>query len=259
MNSATPAGSAGVFAAGVALRRPAKTAERVAEILRSRIADGVLSDGDLLPTQHQLQQEFGVGRATLREALRVLEIDGLLQIRAGSHQGARVCRPDPAMLAGPVALVLSTQGTTIGDVLETRAVVEAAMVGLLAERGSYDDFVRLAEFIDERSDAVAEAAGFSAFAAEFSTLMSDIIANPATKLVGGILVDATAKYAPPVKAARLAPADASRLKGSYTELIVLLRKRDAHGAQQHWRRHMEMVTELVTRGFRRIRPRALSS
>lgn len=235
-----------------------KIAQRVAQELRSRIADGVLRVGEVLPTQQQLQAELGVGRATLREALRVLENEGLVEIRAGSHRGAVVCLPDPAMLAGSVSLILDSRGTTIADVMAARTMLEVAVVGAVATQGGYDDFAMLQELIDKGWVGAADVQATSAFIDTFSSTLCNVLANPALALVYRILLDATGHHAPPAKSEQMARADEVRLKDSYRDLIVMFRSRNATAAQQHWTTHMHMITELVTRGFQRIRPRALS-
>ena len=73
-------------------RRP-KAHERVANILRDRIVTGELAAGDRLPPEDELTTQFGIARTTLREALRVLESQGLLLIRRGRGGGPVVTHP----------------------------------------------------------------------------------------------------------------------------------------------------------------------
>lgn len=83
-----------------AVRSP-KTAELVAQTLRKMIADGQLKDGDFLPYEADLMTHFQVSRPTLREAVRVLESDRLVEVRRGSRTGAKVRVPGPEVVAGP--------------------------------------------------------------------------------------------------------------------------------------------------------------
>ena len=79
---------------GTAVRSP-KTAELVAGTLRRMVVDGQLKDGDFLPNEAELMTHFGVSRPTLREAVRVLESERLVEVRRGSRTGARVRVPGP--------------------------------------------------------------------------------------------------------------------------------------------------------------------
>ena len=78
--------------AGAPVRSP-KTAELVAGTLRRMVVDGQLKEGDFLPNEAELMAHFGVSRPTLREAVRVLESERLVEVRRGSRTGARVRVP----------------------------------------------------------------------------------------------------------------------------------------------------------------------
>src|ERR1044072_6044836 len=71
------------------LVRAPKTAELIADQLRSSIVRGVLKKGDSLPTEVELVKQFGVSRPTLREAFRILESESLIVVWRGSRGGGR--------------------------------------------------------------------------------------------------------------------------------------------------------------------------
>ena len=76
-----------------------RTAEIVADELRRQIIDGELTDGDLLPRQEVLVEQFNVSLVSLREALRILETEGLVSVRRGNRGGAVVHAPAKASAA----------------------------------------------------------------------------------------------------------------------------------------------------------------
>src|ERR1700687_1458657 len=117
-HSVTPIG-------GAAIRSP-KTAELVARTLRRMVVDGQLKDGDFLPHETELMAHFHVSRPTLREAVRVLESERLVEVRRGSRTGARVRVPGPEIVARPAGLLLELSGTTLADVMTARIAIEAA-------------------------------------------------------------------------------------------------------------------------------------
>src|SRR5262245_42996392 len=84
---------------GDAQARPPKTGEMIAERLRRQIARGELAIGERLPPEDELTAEFGIARTTLREALRILESQGLLEIRRGRTGGPVVTMPKIDSLA----------------------------------------------------------------------------------------------------------------------------------------------------------------
>ena len=119
---------------GTTIRSP-KTAELVAGTLRRMVVDGQLKEGDFLPNEAELMAHFGVSRPTLREAVRVLESERLVEVRRGSRTGARVRVPGPEIVARPAGLLLELSGATIADVLVARSGVEPIAVRVLAESG----------------------------------------------------------------------------------------------------------------------------
>ncbi|WP_250291830.1 GntR family transcriptional regulator, partial [Frankia sp. CiP1_Cm_nod1] len=135
----SPAGEGHV---GRRVRVP-KTAELVAARLRRQIVRGELVEGDALPPEAVLMEQFGVSRPTLREAFRVLESEALISVRRGAHGGARVHTPNGDVAARYAALVLEYRGTTIADVHQARALLEPPCVRRLAQRHTEEDLARL--------------------------------------------------------------------------------------------------------------------
>ena len=114
--------------------RSSRVADQVAARIRELIISGALSDGDRLPPIDALMKDFGVSGPSIREALRILESEGLVTVQRGSTGGAIVHRPDAKTAAYIVALVLSSRGIRMGDVLEATAVLEPVCAMLCAQR-----------------------------------------------------------------------------------------------------------------------------
>src|SRR5215213_2035508 len=131
-----------------AFRSP-KTAELVARTLRRMVVDGQLKDGDFLPHEADLIAHFQVSRPTLREAVRVLESERLVEVRRGSRTGARVCVPGPEIVARPAGLLLALSGTTLADVMSARTAIEPAAAKLLAENGTAEVHGELSRLVDD--------------------------------------------------------------------------------------------------------------
>src|SRR5881397_2852890 len=133
--------------------RSPKTAELVAATLRRMIVLRQLQEGDYLPQEAELMEHFHVSRPTLREAVRVLESEGLVEVRRGSRTGARVRVPGPEAVAKPAGLLLELSGATIADVMVARAGMEPMAVRLLAESGTSEAFDELDEMLAEHIPA----------------------------------------------------------------------------------------------------------
>jgi DNA-binding FadR family transcriptional regulator len=118
-----------------------KMANMVAADLREQIIAGVLKEGDPLPPEDQLMEHARVARTTVREALRILESEGLLVVRRGARGGARIRTPSVSNVARYTGLVLQCEGATLRDVYDARLMLEAPAAGLLARADDRGDIV----------------------------------------------------------------------------------------------------------------------
>jgi GntR family transcriptional repressor for pyruvate dehydrogenase complex len=125
-----PAGGA----AGFGPLRVPKASDVLAEDLAGRISRGELAEGVLLPPERTLVLQTGLSRTSVREALRVLEVLGFVEIRAGRGGGAFVRRPDGHQIAESARLVMRGAPVSLAALLQTRATVEPACAGLAAVR-----------------------------------------------------------------------------------------------------------------------------
>lgn len=111
---------------------------RVAEIVASRLRDDILSgrikEGDVLPSQDSLLFEFGVSPPAVREAIHILETDGLISVRRGNVGGAIVHLPSAERTAHMISMVLQTRSATPADVSGALMHLEPICVGMCAAR-----------------------------------------------------------------------------------------------------------------------------
>jgi GntR family transcriptional regulator, transcriptional repressor for pyruvate dehydrogenase complex len=111
-----------------------RIAETVADELRRQIVDGELADGDLLPPQAVLVERFNVSLVSLREALRILETEGLVSVRRGNQGGAVVHAPTKASAAYMLGLVLQSEHALLGDLGTALRDLEPTCAVLAAQR-----------------------------------------------------------------------------------------------------------------------------
>jgi GntR family transcriptional repressor for pyruvate dehydrogenase complex len=111
---------------------------RVAEIVASRLRDDILSgrlkEGDILPSQENLFTEFGVSPPALREAIHILEVDGLVSVRRGNMGGAVVHLPSAERTAHMISMVLQSRSSTPADVSGALIHLEPICAGMCAAR-----------------------------------------------------------------------------------------------------------------------------
>ncbi|MBA2947869.1 FadR family transcriptional regulator [Streptomyces sp. PSKA28] len=120
-----------------------KASDVLAAEVRERILSGEFPEGMPLPPERQLVEQTGLSRATVREALRILEVERLLRIRPGRGGGAFVHRPDHQSLASTVQLVIRGQQIRLDALHETREAMEPACAALAAGRRTDHDLVEM--------------------------------------------------------------------------------------------------------------------
>jgi GntR family transcriptional regulator, transcriptional repressor for pyruvate dehydrogenase complex len=173
-------------------RRAAVYAPRVGEViaatLRARILNGQLQDGDELPTEGALLEEFPVSRPTLRESLRILETEGLIRIRRGKRGGCIVRAPRAESAAYHFGLVLQNRRVGLDDLGRARAVLEPACAALAAER---PDHAAVADELDaivgESEEAIESGHDFTASALKFHEALVRLSGNATIEILVGML------------------------------------------------------------------------
>ena len=216
-------------------KRAQKTHEVIADRIREKIVNGTLKAGDLLPAEDELTLEMGVARTTLREALRVLESQGLIAIRHGRGGGPVVTHPNLDPIATALAVSLQLQGTTVADLDAARRVIEPHIAGQLARKHSKADIKALEKAIDlaqVASDDNDAAAFVQAVVGVHETLIERSGNKTLATLSHLLHVLVQSFYA------RTVPSlDQAMMNGaikSYRKLVELIRTGQAEKATAHW-------------------------
>lgn len=136
----------------VSRSRPRKTATIIAAQIVDRITEGNLEAGTVLPPERVLVEEYDVGRGTMREALRYLELQGVLTIKPGPKGGPVVAAPDSRHLASTFALLMQFAGTQFRAVIEARVIFEPASASLAAVRDADETGRLLIESVEAMED-----------------------------------------------------------------------------------------------------------
>jgi DNA-binding FadR family transcriptional regulator len=175
--------------------RVPKAAELIADAIRAQIAAGALRPGEPLPNESELLRHFAVARPTVREALRILEAERLVEVVRGARGGARVRQPDVRAAAGHLALLLQLQGATIADVYEVRLMLEPSAARLAALRAPAETARALAAVIDEEERVVAQGQSLASLAMRFQEALVDASGNATLILLVRLLHDLVARQA----------------------------------------------------------------
>ncbi len=125
---------------------------RAADVLVAQIKHEIISgrypEGTRLPTETEMAAQLNVSRPTVREALRLLEAEGLISTRPGPGGGPRVCRPDIITVTRSLTTLFQYDRVTLAELLEARRAIEPACARVAALHASPEDIAALRQSIE---------------------------------------------------------------------------------------------------------------
>jgi GntR family transcriptional repressor for pyruvate dehydrogenase complex len=166
-----------------------KAAPRVAERIRTAIRSGELRTGDRLPPERELIEQFGYSRAIVREALRMLEEEGLITMHAGRNGGAMIRTPGPERLISGFDMLLRLQMTSVEDLYEARRLLEPLLLGLAIERATPEDLAGLRTCLEPPPDGARDGAAFRAQNNRFHRRLSEAAHNNVLAVVTNMIME----------------------------------------------------------------------
>ncbi len=140
--------------------RPTKASSEIVSQIRERLFAGALSPGAFLGTERGLASEFGVSRLTMRDALRILEASGIVEVKVGKSGGVRIAEAGADRFADALAIQLMLDGISAAEIFEAQIAIEAQAVQLAAARATPDDIALMEQQLQRVRDVFADADRF---------------------------------------------------------------------------------------------------
>ena len=252
LGKASPTGSTGAAVRNTSLRRP-KLADLVAADLRYQIVNG-LEPGAAIASVTDLCRVYDVSLPTARQALKMLEAEGLLEIRRGANGGAVVRHPDIDNLARSVGLAMQLRGVTTGDLYAARASIEVSATRQLASVATTECLSDLDHHLD-RYDAVISSGSLEGSVQEharFHNLVLSACPNKAMGILGDLtrsIVDAHSDLS--VETYQVAATDTTWIEharlawDAHRDVIAAMRIREVELAEARIAAHLERWLDLV--------------
>jgi DNA-binding FadR family transcriptional regulator len=241
--------TASVVRSGARRSQARKKPQQIADDLRALIVSGELREGDSLGREPDLVERFGVSRPSLREALRILEAEGLISVVRGVFGGVVVHEPDQRMTARTAALVLQARNVPLADVYDARSMIEPVAVRVIATSPSRklaaDELQRLTA---EQEKVIDDAEAYGRANALFHERLIELAGNQTLTIVAEMLSEIVARAVTAVsKTGSPAESAAVRRRGirSQKRLALLIEAGDALQAEEHWRSHMAAVGRVM--------------
>ena len=209
-------------------------ASRVARLIVRDLVDSGRHPGDALEPEALMLERFGISRGSLREALRILETQGLITIKPGPGGGPSVGAVDSSDFGRMATLFFQVMHVNLGHVLEARLVVEPMMARMAAERHGPDRSEELLANVAAHADALDDRSWLEVTHAFHSTVcgMSD---NPLLNLLAAALKDI---YTDRVSWYVFPQANRDHVRETHAAIARAIIERDAETAERLMRDHM---------------------
>ncbi|HEY1702254.1 MAG TPA: FadR/GntR family transcriptional regulator [Trebonia sp.] len=222
-----------------------RMSEVIVDKIRELMREGQLKPGDRLPPERELCESFGVSRVTMREALRMLESAGLVEIRVGARGGAFVTAPTSNRVGEGLTDLLTLSVISAADVTEVRMILELGIVPLVCERATEEDLSALKKICERSEDALRAGDYTMEMSLEFHNAVAQAAHNPAVEMLlesfrGPILMSLE-------EAHEVAPEMGGRGTEEHEEFIEAVRRRDAGEATRIMREHLARTAHRVER------------
>ncbi|MBW0014494.1 FCD domain-containing protein [Mycobacterium sp.] len=218
-----------------------KLASQIARQIEADIVRRGWNVGESLGSEHALQQRFQVSRSVLREAIRLVEHHQVARMRRGPGGGLLICRPDAGPATRAVVIFLEYLGTTLGDLLNARLVLEPLAASLAAERIDEAGIDRLRALLHAEE---GWRPGAPPPREDLHVALAEQSKNPILQLFVDIVMRLTRRYALKSQAdsATEAIEAVDRTHHHHSQMVAAVTAGDAARAKTLSERHVEAVT-----------------
>ncbi|MFB9307807.1 DNA-binding FadR family transcriptional regulator [Agromyces hippuratus] len=214
----------------------------VLEHIETQLLEGALRPGDRLPGERALSAELGVGRSSVREALRVLEVLGLIRTAAGSGptSGAIIIATPGGGMSALMRLQVAASGFPVADIVRTRLILETSVAGDLAEAAASAPDLAPAEFLLDAMDSPDLApTEFLALDAAFHLALAEASGNQViTATMAGLRSGIEGYALEGVAAITDWHATSDRLRAEHRGIVEAIRRADAASARTRTHDHI---------------------
>ena len=210
--------------------------EDIVQQFHSLIHQGVLQHGARLPSERLMAEQFKVSRSSVREAIRTLELQGLLVSKPGS--GTFINTEDLDSVVALIASTLSSGGETLKEIFEVRHLLEPQIAAVAAERANEEEVGRLSEILEEQQEQIeAGVTGVDADTAFHFALASATHNSALVKVVSA--VEDILRRSRDLSLQE--PGRPQRSLASHRQILKSVRAGDAEGARQAMEHHLTAV------------------
>jgi DNA-binding FadR family transcriptional regulator len=229
------------------MRRGEKLSELVALQIVRDIAHRRLDPGTRLPSENAMLATYEVGRASLREALRILEVNGLITIRPGPKGGPFVAGPKSRDFGHMATFYLHLQRATYRELVEARLVMEPVMAALAARRQDLELLEQLESVIQRTNEAsLVDDNAYFAVTTDFHSAVAGVSGNRILDLFGRALRDL---YTERLSGMVFPMAEREKIGREHEAVATAILGGDTEMAERLMREHMEEFVDHVMQRY----------
>ncbi|HEY2298707.1 MAG TPA: FCD domain-containing protein [Jatrophihabitans sp.] len=221
-------------------RRTEKIAETVARQILRDIQHQGLAPGTMLPSESAMLERFDIGRGSLREALRILEVNGLVTIKTGPGGGPVVAPHDPRNFGQMATLHLQSIGATYRELLDARLEYETLLARKAAEQPGAEAGEAVRAAMDASSSANGDDSRYASIATSFHATVCSAAGNPVLALAANSIQSI---WSVRVTSVLYSPEDRPLVFRQHEAITRAIEKHDARRAERLMREHMEHYKE----------------
>lgn len=220
-----------------------KAYEEVADQIRERIFAQHLRLFDRLPPEREMAVQFGVSRVVVREAIRTLELNGLLTVKKGAKGGIFVAQDFDRPISDSIVNLLSVGEASLENLFEIRALIEPFAASRAALLGSDEDFDRLAGALAQADMEHAKGGSIRSLNIEFHRLVIRMSGNPILSVVGETVLILLTERIKQIPSRETSEA----VLGMHKKIFAALRKRQPEKARMMMANDIKAVGERLVR------------
>ncbi len=216
--------------------------EQVAEQIRRLISSGQLKPGDLLPPERELAVKLGVGRSSIRDAVRTLEVMGILEPRQGHGTVVRDLSTDALVV--PLASILTRKREMVSELLDVRRMLEPALAARAARNATAEEIAEMGRILERHEAKLRRGEQAMDEDGEFHYALALAARNSVVLRVLDVLMDLL----------RESRSRSLQVKGrprrsfeGHRRILAAIQKRDAKAAEAAVRKHLGEIEEIVLR------------
>jgi DNA-binding FadR family transcriptional regulator len=221
-------------------RRTEKIAESVARQILRDIKDQGLEAGSMLPSESAMLERFEIGRGSLREALRILEVNGLVIIKTGPGGGPIVAAHDPRNFGQMSTLHLQSIGATYRELLDARLEYETLLARKAAEQPGGEAGAAVRAAMDASMQPTPDDLRYASVATSFHATVCAAAGNPVLALAANSIQSI---WSVRVTSVLFSPEDRPHVFEQHEAITRAIEKHDARRAERLMREHMQHYVE----------------